>query len=71
MVVEVYAGERGGDSPPLLEDMNLLEEMDVMRKRLVSYMVTKGELDNCCGGDRRRGLSGYIAAAFPAPSLHE
>lgn len=45
------------------EEMNLLEEMDVKRKLLVSYMASKAELDECYGGDSRLGQAAPDAAS--------
>ena len=37
------------------ENLGLLEEMDVKRKLLVSYMAAKNNVDGCYGGDSRLG----------------
>jgi hypothetical protein len=37
------------------EDLGLLEEMDVKRKLLLSYMAAKSDVDGCYGGDSRQG----------------
>jgi hypothetical protein len=37
------------------EDMPLLEEMNIKRKLLLSYMYAKNEVDNCYGSDSAKG----------------
>ena len=37
------------------EDLSLLQEMDVKRKLLLSYMAARDGVDACYGGDSRRG----------------
>ena len=37
------------------ENLGLLEEMDVKRKLLLSYMAAKSDVDGCYGGDSRQG----------------
>jgi hypothetical protein len=43
------------------DDLNLLEEMDVKRKLLVSYMAAKGDVDECYGADSSGESSGVGA----------
>ena len=38
------------------EDLSLLQEMDVKRRLLLSYMSAKGGVDTCYGGDSRTGV---------------
>lgn len=45
------------------ENLGLLEEMDVKRKLLLSYMAAKSDVDGCYGGDSRRGKSEAGASA--------
>jgi hypothetical protein len=37
------------------ENLGLLQEMDVKRKLLLSYMAAKSDVDGCYGGDSRQG----------------
>ena len=45
------------------ENLGLLEEMDVKRKLLVSYMAAKNDVDGCYGGDSRLGEADTSQAA--------
>ena len=48
------------------EELTLLEEMNVKRKLLVSFMAAKDDVDGCYGGDSIGGTGDGQAAEFAA-----